>query len=102
MSVKSKIMGLLRKSEKNADNIALEENVAISVEHLTMEFKISKDKIDTLKEYIIRTLKRNKKEKEKVRVLNDLTFKVYKGDKNFHHDRMEKGGRSAELCHIRK
>ena len=81
MSVKSKIMGLLRKSEKNADNIALEENVAISVEHLTMEFKISKDKIDTLKEYIIRTLKRNKKEKEKVRVLDDLTFKVYKGDK---------------------
>ena len=81
MSVKSKIMGLLGKSEKNADNIALEENVAISVEHLTMEFKISKDKIDTLKEYIIRTLKRNKKEKEKVRVLNDLTFKVYKGDK---------------------
>ena len=77
MSVKSKIMGLLGKSEKNADNIALEENVAISVEHLTMEFKISKDKIDTLKEYIIRTLKRNKKEKEKVRVLNDLTFKVY-------------------------
>ena len=74
-------MGLLRKSEKNADNIALEENVAISVEHLTMEFKISKDKIDTLKEYIIRTLKRNKKEKEKVRVLDDLTFKVYKGDK---------------------
>ncbi len=81
MSVKSKIMGLLGRTEKNTDNIALEENVAISVEHLTMEFKISKDKIDTLKEYIIRTLKRNKKEKEKVRVLDDLTFKVYKGDK---------------------
>lgn len=73
MSVKSKIMGLLGRTEENTDNIALEENVAISVEHLTMEFKISKDKIDTLKEYIIRTLKRNKKEKEKVRVLNDLT-----------------------------
>ncbi len=81
MSVKSKIMGLLGRTEENTDNIALEENVAISVEHLTMEFKISKDKIDTLKEYIIRTLKRNKKEKEKVRVLDDLTFKVYKGDK---------------------
>ena len=81
MSIKGKIMGLLGRTEKNTDNIALEENVAISVEHLTMEFKISKDKIDTLKEYIIRTLKRNKKEKEKVRVLDDLTFKVYKGDK---------------------
>lgn len=81
MSIKGKIMGLLGRTEKNTDNIALEENVAISVEHLTMEFKISKDKIDTLKEYIIRTLKRNKKEKEKIRVLDDLTFKVYKGDK---------------------
>ena len=81
MSVKSKIKGLFGKSEDTANNIALDENVAINVEHLTMEFKISKDKIDTLKEYIIRTIKRNKKEKEKVRVLNDLTFKVYKGDK---------------------
>ena len=82
MSVKSKIMGLLRKSEKNADNIALEENVAISVEHLTMEFKISKDKIDTLKEYIIRTLKRNKKEKEKCngRICNSFSSgrRIYK------------------------
>ena len=46
-----------------------------------MEFKITKDKIDALKEYVIRTIKRNKKEKEKVRVLDDISFKVYKGDK---------------------
>ena len=32
----------------------------IDVDHLTMEFKITNDKIDTLKEFIIRTIKRNK------------------------------------------
>lgn len=80
MSVKNKLKGALKKSNTES-NIALDDNVAINVEHLTMEFKITKDKIDTLKEYVIRTLKRNKKEKEKVKVLDDITFKVYKGDK---------------------
>ena len=55
--------------------------IAISVEHLTMEFKVSKDKIDTLKEYIIRTLKRNKVAPKKVRILDDISFKVYKGER---------------------
>ena len=60
---------------------SIEDNVVVNVEHVTMEFKITKDRIDTLKEYVIRTLKRNKKEKEKVKVLDDISFKVYKGDK---------------------
>ncbi len=81
MGRKSKLKGLLGGSESNNDNIALDNNVAINVEHVTMEFKITKDKIDTLKEYVIRTIKRNKKEKEKIRVLDDITFKVYRGDK---------------------
>nr|WP_296862370.1 hypothetical protein [uncultured Methanobrevibacter sp.] len=36
------------------------DEVAISVKNLSMEFKVSKDKIDTLKEFVIRTIKRNK------------------------------------------
>lgn len=39
--------------------------IAINVKHLSMEFKVTKDKIDTVKEYVIRTLKRNKSKKEK-------------------------------------
>ena len=46
-----------------------------------MEFKVSKDKIDTLKEYFIRTIKRNKGGNTKVRILDDITFKVYKGER---------------------
>ena len=82
MSTMNKIKRILSKSLRSGgNNNALNDNVAVNVEHLTMEFKITKDKIDTLKEYVIRSLKRNKKEKEKVRVLDDISFKVYRGDK---------------------
>lgn len=81
MGVKNKVKGFLNGPNSATNNVALEENVAVNVEHLTMEFKITKDKIDTLKEYVIRTIKRNKKEKEKIKVLDDISFKVYRGDK---------------------
>ena len=58
-----------------------ENEVVIEVKDLVMEFKVSKDKIDTLKEYVIRTIKRNKKEKQKIRVLDGISFKVYKGER---------------------
>ena len=73
--------GFIQNENKVIPNDNGDKEIVIRVEHLTMEFKITKDKIDTLKEYVIRTLKRNKKEKEKVKVLDDITFKVYKGDK---------------------
>ena len=80
MGILEKIKNKINPKSSN-DNPTLEADVAVKVEHLSMEFKITKDKIDTLKEYVIRTLKRNKKEKEKVRVLDDISFTVYKGDK---------------------
>ena len=45
----------------------IDKEVIIDVDHLTMEFKVSKDKIDTLKEFIIRTIKRNKDDVEKIK-----------------------------------
>ena len=81
MSIIGKIKKLLNRSSSDSYNNQLEDNVAVRVEHVSMEFKISKDKIDTLKEYVIRTIKRNKKEKEKIRILNDISFDVQKGDK---------------------
>ncbi|MBR4447318.1 ABC transporter ATP-binding protein [Methanobrevibacter sp.] len=62
-------------------NSALESGVAIKVEHLTMEFKVSNDKIDTIKEYVIRTIKRNKGETKTVKVLDDISFTVNRGEK---------------------
>ena len=62
-------------------NSALDSDIAIDVEHLTMEFKVSNDKIDTIKEYVIRTIKHNKREGKKVKVLDDISFTVKRGEK---------------------
>lgn len=59
----------------------IDRDVMIEVEHLAMEFKVSKDKIDTLKEYVIRTIKRNKNEHEKIRILDDISFTIYEGER---------------------
>jgi lipopolysaccharide transport system ATP-binding protein len=61
--------------------VASGDDIAISVKNLTMEFKVTKDKIDTLKEYVIRTLKRNKADSKKIKVLKDISFTVKKGDR---------------------
>ena len=55
--------------------------VSISVKNISMEFKVSKDKIDTLKEYFIRTVKRNKSESEIITALDDVSFEIPKGDR---------------------
>ena len=56
-------------------------DVAIKVENVSMEFKVSKDKIDTLKELFIRTVKRNKSDSEIITALNDISFEIPKGDR---------------------
>lgn len=80
MSAINKIKGLV-KSGDVVNKTTLDSDVAVKVNHLTMEFKITKDKIDTLKEFVIRTLKRDKKGTQTVRVLDDISFEVKKGDK---------------------
>jgi len=70
-----------RKGELNMVYRDIDKELVIDVDHLSMEFKVTKDKIDTLKEFIIRTIKRNKEEQKKIKVLDDISFKVYKGDK---------------------
>lgn len=59
----------------------IDREVIIEVKNLTMDFKVTKDKIDTLKEFLIRTLKRNKSHNEHIRILNNISFEVYRGDK---------------------
>ena len=71
-----KTKAVLKVLEREVDKVLM-----IDVDHLSMEFKVTKDKIDTLKEFIIRSIKRNKEEHEKIKVLDDISFKVYKGDR---------------------
>lgn len=77
MSFKDKFS---KKPNKNKTP-TIDNNVAIRVTNLSMDFKYSKDKIDSLKEYIIRTIKRDKRKSRKVRVLDNINFEVKRGEK---------------------
>ena len=56
-------------------------DVVIKVNNVSMEYKVSKDKIDTLKEFFIRTLKRNKEKTKTITALKNVSFEIPKGDR---------------------
>lgn len=62
------------------EDIAIKDDVAISVNHVTMKFNLNKEKVDNLKEYIIRLLK-GKLEYNKFVALDDINFELKKGDR---------------------
>ena len=76
-----KFKPITKKSKLEVRTRNIDRDVMIEVNHLAMEFKVSKDKIDTLKEYVIRTLKRTKKDHEKIRIIDDVSFKIYEGER---------------------
>lgn len=73
--------------EKNVDSILEEilpdynQQISIIVNHVDLTFEVQNEKIDTLKEAFIRTLKRKKSKKIKIHALKDVSFKIYKGEK---------------------
>lgn len=56
-----------------------EREVEISVQHVTMKFKREKDEASSIKEYLIRTIKRQRSY-DMFHALNDVSFDVKKGD----------------------
>lgn len=54
--------------------------VAIQVDHVGMKFNLSKEKVDSLKEYVIKSLKRELQYNE-FWALKDVSFQIEKGDK---------------------
>lgn len=57
------------------------QHLSIEVNHADLTFEVSNEKVDTLKESVIRTIKRNKSKKLKIHALKDISFKIYKGEK---------------------
>ena len=69
---------LRERQDKIAD--AVDENrVVVTIAHVTMKFKMAKDEASSIKEYFIRTLKRQNEYKY-LTALNDVSFKVRQGD----------------------
>lgn len=54
---------------------------SIIVDHADLTFEVQSERIDTLKETFIRTLRRDKSKKIKIHAINDISFKIYKGEK---------------------
>lgn len=56
-------------------------DVVIKVNNVSMDYKVSQDKIDTLKEFFIRTIKRNKEKTKTITALKNISFEIPKGDR---------------------
>lgn len=65
-------------NEITADNSVQEENI-IEVNNVSMEFFLPTEKVDNLKEFVIRLIK-GKMEKKKHKVLDNISFSVKKGE----------------------
>lgn len=57
------------------------QQISIELDNVNLTFEIQNEKVDTLKETFIRSLKRKKSKKIKIHALNDVSFKIYKGEK---------------------
>lgn len=58
----------------------LDENIAIQVENVSIEFNLSKERIDTLKDYIIKLFNR-KLQYNRFYALKDISFTLNKGER---------------------
>lgn len=56
-------------------------DISIELQNVSLTFEVVNDRIDTLKESIIRTLRHNKSKKTKFKALDDVSFKIYQGEK---------------------
>lgn len=57
------------------------DEVIINVNNLTMEFDLAKERVDNLKEYVIRFIKKDIPKKSKFKALDNVSFKVRKGER---------------------
>ena len=57
------------------------KNISIEVADVSLTFEMDSEKIDTIKEKVIKTLKRTKNAKIKFKALKDISFKIYQGEK---------------------
>ena len=67
--------------EDNEEFQKLNQEVAIEVDNVSMEFEMPQEKVDNLKEYCIKWAKRELKPKTNFKALNDLSFTINKGER---------------------
>lgn len=79
--------GFVKKPKQNVDSLIsdlipdTEKYLSIEVKNVSLSFEVGKDKIDNIKEYVIRSIKGNKEKRSHFQALRDISFKIYKGEK---------------------
>ena len=77
-------------SEDNKQNVDMiigkiipnyNQQVSIELDHVDLTFEVFNEKVDTIKEKFIRTIRREKSEKTKIHALKDISFQIYAGEK---------------------
>lgn len=77
----------LPKKQQNVDSLLSDiipnykQDVSVELQNINLTFDITPDKMDTLKETLIRTLTRTKSKKMKFQALKNVNLKIYKGEK---------------------
>ena len=66
--------------QTDTEQVVDDRPVVIDVDHIDMEFILNKQKVDNLKEFVIRKIKGNI-EVAKFKALDDITFQVRKGER---------------------
>ena len=59
----------------------LNQDIVIDVKNVSMEFKKPQEKVDNLKEYCIKWVKRELKPKKKFKALDNISFSINKGER---------------------
>jgi lipopolysaccharide transport system ATP-binding protein len=67
--------------ENDEEYILMNKEVVIKVENVSMEFEIAQEKIDNLKEFVIKRLKGELKPKDHFKALDNLSFSINKGER---------------------
>ncbi len=67
--------------DKDKDYQTLNKEVVIEVSNVSREFNKAQEKVDNLKEYVIKWLKRELKPKTKFQALSNVSFTVNKGER---------------------
>ena len=73
--------------ENNVDTIMekiipnYNQQISIKLDNVDLTFDVTHEKIDTLKEKFIRTIRREESKKTRVHALKDISFQIYKGEK---------------------
>ena len=75
------------KNKPNVDTIISDiipeynKQVSIELQNVNLTFNVNNEKIDTIKEQFIRSIKREKSKNMKIHALKDISFKIHKGEK---------------------